>query len=1622
MKWFFNVVTTLSLRFRYLTLLAVVLFLGLGVQSLTALNQELLPPIDLPQTIILAPASGMTGEQVLNVVTTRFEQRLSELDQVINLESTTTDAFGAVFTAFNDFGIDQEALRNEIQRVIDEIWLPIRVITPLDDSSVEAMLAELPADILIYIAETDPNFLFQLEPEVWSAFSDDTLQGVIAYLASRANVSGDTRGALQRLVESEFVREIENLADIANVTISGGQVLPGQESLLAVDESEVEDFSEGDTLLLRLSPEAWSVISERFDSLNELDNTAIEAVSDVEFEIPTDAPVLPDEWLQDHFHNADDLLELSTFTTSMADFFNDFIELGYISGPLGQTDDLTPEIVRQYLEIDPTLVNYFSAEHLSAMTPEVLDVVFEYPIQLDGFARDALAAASLAQDITGQDIDRVPVDLPDAWRVQPPQLITFSFADIPLASFSVSTTGVIPVPRADTTEDVIQETSDTDGTSEVVSDQQEISAGPELPAAIVGIGSVFGVELETARDLLSIQMPEQFVTCFMIETISASNLLNLLVSPFPIPDASALPEGCEGLSSLMAVSDGAGQSILGAMTPELMIYLAEYEADFLTTISPAVYGGLSDEVLLTDGLAPPLDSAWSVLANQPQFVDTPLATAADVVAIGDGEASQVLNTINENIPNQFEGYEVRLFDSLTPGVVRYFALVEPNFYANIDGEVIQKFSAETLAILPDDYVSSLDSEIADELIAIVNGESESAFSVLEAELYSSDVIPPDPTAPVLNSQWQTIAGFLPAVQQLDNAFDLFRFPEATGTPAQFINGFFDTSDGRRLAPGLLGNLSVEAFTFISENSPSFIGDLRAEAILLLSDDVKVILSDEVLVRAQAGGQRFTPADEITRTDGALSLLVTVFKTQDANTVQTFHAVEDIIFEIANANENLEAIVAFEQSSFIEESISGVAREGVLGAVFAIVIILIFLSAGKWELAPRRRAGMGMLVFFIAMAAIFVAIEIGDIVWWTIPALGFVGTALVLLWPSDLPDPAWRATIVIAVSIPLSILTAFVGMKWFSPAMYDLISPLAENSDFFNFLLRMFPENLTLNIMTLSGLTVAVGRVVDDSIVVLENIFRQMQSGESKQKAILEATRDVSSAIFVATIIAVVVFLPLGLTGGIIGEFFLPFGLAVTYALAGSFIVAVTVVPVMAYLLLDTDDIPEESDIWIASFYLPILRWSLSSWFSRIVVVALAILSIGLSGILFSQRPFAFLPDFGEPQVAVMVDMPPSTSIIETNALVEELEQFITETVPEDELGTIQTTVGGSGIGFASLVSGGSSVSENLANLTIGFEVSGSALDHWTQVINDQAIAIFGDENVEVSAASAADGGFGGLAIVVSGPQDQLEALDPLIIETMNSIDGLSNAESNLSDAQAGGGITYIRVNGESALSYTAELETENTIGVTQEAIIAIENLPELTDGIMVGEGFQSELQTQGFQSLFVAMSFAMLIVIVIFVVTFMSPVYWLAVIFSVIVAPVGAAIALTVTDRVLGISALIGLLMLLGLVITNAVVLLDRVRSNRTERGMDLHNALIEAGSRRLRPILMTSLTTIIALMPLTIGLSDGAIIASELGTVVVGGIFSSTLLTLVVVPVMYSILHPVHSFFSSLVGIKATN
>ncbi|MFW5709104.1 MAG: efflux RND transporter permease subunit [Chloroflexota bacterium] len=1831
MKFIFDKLTRLSLRFRAVTIVLVIALLVMGVISFTRLNQELLPPIDLPQTIILAQAQGMTSEQVLTIITQPIEEQLSQVDEIINLESQTTGSFGAVITAFNDFGIDQSSLRQNIRTAVDNIWLPQRRINA---DNPDSYLSELDAQVLIYLAEDDSNFLFQLSPETWSTFSDETIRQTAAYLSRQTEESATSVNALQRLVDKEIVPQLDTIPDIANIDVVGGETIT--EDLDGQSRDVIQTSVTPESLLLRLSPEAWTIIAPRIGAPETLSDEVVAFFDDVDVNVPDievdTPPALPESWqvvngaenTPTYFYDASDLIEIGSLTQPVATVLNNFRETGEIAGALGQTNDLTIEDVERMLALEPTMAQYFESDQILALPQDVFQYITdqtEFIESLDGFTRDAIAARKMAESLSREGTpleERSPVLLPSQWRIPTPQLITFSFSDIPLATFSVSTTDEFDpdaVLSGSNTEAVIPTATplpmDDTNTTEADADALDQPAAPAEDAPLpmifgqefsgVSLAGFLGVELKNTSDLLTLNLPDEIAAVLGSETLSAAEFFNLLVNP-PEISPDAIPDELAGFNPAMLsmaaplligqleaanvayliendpefvstldpgvvealspdaralIESAADQSTAGvensdeegaeaegpalnrewqtlaagfaeqqgfdleletaddllnlplpfgvivqqlASTPELAAFLPNLfgnlpvdAVQYLIQEDPALLNNLPSDVLLylsddvlsllsdeTQARAPrPLPNAWTPLLEE--TLDTgeasrPVYSTADLLALTEtGDASDVLNRINSTtLSDRLNSYTVRLMDSLTPQIINRFIREEPDFFTKLDSGVVLNFSSDILSMLTEAEIQALpnltDEEIS-QALAIREDPSLSAFAELES-LYATDVPAADPSAPALNSEWTFLEPQYGI--ELDSADDFFRFPE--GYPfadaATLINSVFDSPQGANFAPQLLGNMPVSALEYIVDRDATVLEDLIPPALALLPEEGLALLSEDLQERAEAGIAEFTPQNQITRTDGNDSLFVTVFKTAEANTVSTFAEVEELLQTIDAANESITVGVVFEQSSFVEQSIEGVAREGSLGAVFAVVIILIFLSGGVWGLRGRRLVGMIMIVLFTLLLLLLTASNLqtagndwgqafaqSDTVLRVLLIVFITAGLFIVFWPGNVPDPAWRATLVIAVSIPLSIMTALFGMYVVAPTMHDVISPLAENSALFEFILRLFPEELTLNIMTLSGLTVAVGRVVDDSIVVLENIFRQLQAGGDKREAIIQGTRDVSAAIFTATLIAVVVFLPLGFTGGLIGAFFLPFGLAVTYALAGSFLVALTVIPVLAFLFIDPDDLPEDSDIWLASYYRPVLRWALKNGWTKTAIIVAAVASMLFAGFLFSQRPFAFLPNFGEPQITVNVNMPPGTSIIETNTLMLEMEQWIEENIPQEQITATQVNVGGGGANFETLLTGGG-VSENQASLVIGLDVSQDELEAIADQIEREAIYIFnacpqtemrpnqtsrdvmttaevdgtteivcadGTErtnNVEVAAASIADAGFGGFALVVSGPITS--EINQDIIDAINSIDGLSKAESNFA-AQANGDSqpTFIRVNRAEAFSYSAEVNTENTIGVTQQAVTEIQSIPAIEGNICeenatdtsncftVSQGFESEIQTEGFTSLGFAMILAIGIVIVVLAATMQSFVYWLSIIFSIFVAPVGAAIALTLADRVLGISALIGLLMLIGLVIANAVVLIDRVRSNRRERGMVLQDALIEAGGRRLRPILMTSLATIIALTPLAIGLSEGAIIASELGTVVIGGSISSTLLTLIVVPVVYSVLSPLHRLLS---------
>lgn len=763
----------------------------------------------------------------------------------------------------------------------------------------------------------------------------------------------------------------------------------------------------------------------------------------------------------------------------------------------------------------------------------------------------------------------------------------------------------------------------------------------------------------------------------------------------------------------------------------------------------------------------------------------------------------------------------------------------------------------------------------------------------------------------------------------------------------------------------------------------------------------VKLADVATVQlASAAGQT------ISRSNGKPSLALLVYKTQNANTVQMANNVNARMDEIIKQLPNSQKEVLFDQSTFIKESLDGLIREGVLGAILAIAVILIFLRSV-------------------------------------------------------------RSTIITAVSIPLSVLIALTMLNVF---------------------------NISLNIMSLAGLAVAIGRVVDDSIVVLENIYRHhFQNGESLRDAAYNGTKEVATAITSSTITTVCVFLPLGFIAGLVSEFFRPFAVAVTVSLLASLLVALTVIPVLAVILLKTGRAKSpgpaapivERDTWIQRLYTPIVTWALSKRWTQLATLGVALLLFLGSMLLSSQLGTTFI-NFGNDKVLdATLTMKPGTSLEQTGKAAAAVEAVLQKNT---KVTNYQMTAGANTQGASTGFSGIGSDSQAKLTITYNRDVDIKAeADSLRNAVRDIAPAN-NIENYKITPSSGGGPNSSSFAVVVSGSDynDVVKTSDALLARmknipdlvnvtsdaarakpeirvkvdpakalehgsttiqiagqvrglltaqkvtqitiggknydvqatydqsTLNNIDAIKNIKvgavnpvplSQVADVSAvDGPVSITRVDQERAVTVSGTINSDSISGVNQAAKAAIDATPHAS-GTKVTLGGTTQLQNESFGQLGTALLVAVILVYMVMVLTFGSLSTPFIIMFSLPLAAIGSIFALWVTQRPLGVSALIGVLMLVGIVVTNAIVLLDLVEHLKHEQGLSTHDALIQGGRTRVRPIIMTAIATMFALLPLVLGFSEGSIIASELGTVVVGGLFTSTFLTLIVVPVAYSLL-----------------
>lgn len=738
-------------------------------------------------------------------------------------------------------------------------------------------------------------------------------------------------------------------------------------------------------------------------------------------------------------------------------------------------------------------------------------------------------------------------------------------------------------------------------------------------------------------------------------------------------------------------------------------------------------------------------------------------------------------------------------------------------------------------------------------------------------------------------------------------------------------------------------------------------------------------------------------NEITRFNGEPSFVISIQKTQDANTADVSDNVRELLTTYQGKGE-LDYHVIVDQGQEIKESVSGLIREGLYGTLFCVLIIFLFL----------RNV---------------------------------------------------RATIISILSLPISIFATIAIMD---------------------------QMGYTLNIMTLGGIAVSVGRIVDDSIVVIENIYRwRQEKGEkmSGKELAYQATREVIGAVASSTAATIVVFAPLAFVSGIIGQFFRPFSIAVVLSITISLLVSMMLIPVLGSRFFRSVK-PHTKESRLSNGFEKIIRSALKR--KALVLGSAVVLLIGSLG-LIPLIGVAFLPTSATPSLAIDVALPAQSSLKQTDDVSGEVEAYLNKL---ENVESYEVSVGGAGAN--PLLSGGGN---NKATITVQF-TERSDMAGLTSKLQTELLAVVTSKqagttlNIKAGEQQGPPSGNNIDVSIYSDSADKLAQTALQIEKLMKESSDLKDITNNMDEVtpkwvvslnQSGMDAnispylimqltgeqlrpvdagTYKIDNKEQAitLSYKQQIATKEELeniqiptatgmkklkdiaDITEQnawikvshddgkmyalvsgtvkddsAVSAVTKLVQadidsltLPSGVELKVGGGLQMINDGFSSLGIAMAAAVGLVFIIMSMTFGGLRTPLIILASLVFIPIGSLSALLLTGQSLSMSGMIGMLMLVGIVVTNAVVLLDRVEKNR-KAGIPITEAIVEAARTRLRPILMTAFATMLALVPLALSGSSTSLISGGLAITVIGGLFSSTLLTLIVMPVIYEMVWKKH-------------
>jgi HAE1 family hydrophobic/amphiphilic exporter-1 len=742
---------------------------------------------------------------------------------------------------------------------------------------------------------------------------------------------------------------------------------------------------------------------------------------------------------------------------------------------------------------------------------------------------------------------------------------------------------------------------------------------------------------------------------------------------------------------------------------------------------------------------------------------------------------------------------------------------------------------------------------------------------------------------------------------------------------------------------------------------------------------------------------FKPLSLMSLLNGEDSVGITIQKQSDANTVSVANQVNQVLAALREelpGDFSIEPI--FDQSLYIKQSIRTVAINMLIGSILAGVILFLFLRN-------------------------------------------------------------LRSTLIVAFSIPLSIITAFI---------------------------LMYFSNQTLNLLTLGGLALGIGMVVDNAIVIMENIYRYRQLGYSLKEAAIKGTTEIGSAVIASTLTTVIVFLPIIFVDGLAAQLFKPLALSVTFALLASLFTSLIIVPLLSSKLMKLEQ--EEASLFqriyltVQARYKVTLAWALKRP-KRVVLFVVLLLLLSLSGIPFIGTEF--LPEQDQSVVYIDARLPVGTALDKTLGLTKEIDEKIKGI---SEIQNIYVNVGGAGQ-FA-LQSGSLT---HRANYTLQL-VPLTSRSRSDREIAEEIRALLNNMPDVTVQVSSGDGAFGGppISLQIRG-QDEgvLEALSNQVVNIIRQVEGVREPQSDftrgqkeirvtidrfkasqygLSSIQVAGAILEVteglvatrlsrsgteldvrltladgefsQINhlqsyvintslgqmvtlGEVArfseaesphtirrtdrireVSVTAQLLNRDLGSTISDIREVLKRELRLPSGYSISFGGQNEQMQDALWKLSGAIALAIVLVYMVMAAQFESYFFPFIIMFAVPLTVIGIIFGLLVTFQPLGVGSMVGVLILTGIVVNNAIVFIDYVNTLRKE-GLEREDSLLKAGEIRMRPILMTALTTIIGLIPLMLGVGEGAEIQAPMATVVVFGLSFATLITLIFIPVVYKLL-----------------